>query len=121
MMLKQTNKKNSVKFTRVYFISTNNDDLKTLNKIFETNKPAFIDKIFLSKTTSQEITNHFINIKLNTDLTEEIFKKLAEKLNKILNNTYKFFYTDTNNKFVYIHKDIIDDINRSLNLFINED
>jgi len=121
MMLKQTNKKGTVKFTRIYFISTNNDDLKTLNKIFETNKPAFIDKIFLSKTTSQEITNHFINIKLNTDLSEALFEKMAEKLNKILNNRYKIFYTDANNKFVYIHKDIIDDINKSFDLFIKDD
>ena len=102
MMLKQTNKKNSVKFTRIYFISNNSDDLTTLNNNFETNKPAFIDKIFMSKTTTKEITNHFINIKLNIDLNESIFKKLAEKLNKILNSKYKIHYVDINNKFVYI-------------------
>ena len=41
MMLK-TNKKGTIKFTRLYFITTNNNDLDTLNKYFEINSRSLL-------------------------------------------------------------------------------
>jgi len=119
-MYKTTPKKAAVvKNPRLYFITNNQeDDLKKLDEYFKDNKPPFIDKVHKTKCTTKDITNTFINIKLNIELTEETFKKLSEKINKILDSKNKTFYSDSNNRFVYIHNDIINNINESLSLFI---
>lgn len=116
-------KKSNIKNNRIYFISSQSDeDIKKIDDYFNNNKkPLFIEKVFKTKSTNKEVINTFINIKLNTDISEEVFKKLAEKFNKILNKSYKMFYTDNNNRFVFIPIDIINNINDSLRFFILDD
>jgi hypothetical protein len=119
---KSTTKKNTQN-NRVYFISSSiDDDLLTLNNFFQDNKPSFIDKIYKTKILNGEISTYFINIKIINEITEEDFNKLSKRFNKILNKSYKYFYKDSNNnKFVYIPDDIINNINKSFNLFVNDD
>ena len=120
MPSKHTTKKSNIKNIRIYFIVDNIDDSETLNKHFD-NKPSFMDKIYLCKSITKDKTNIFINIRLNIELTEEHFIKISKKLNNILNKKYKIFYADNVNKFSYIHTDIINEIQNSLNLFIEDD
>lgn len=121
-MSKQT-KNNNIKNNRIYFISSEPDeDLKKLDLYFNEKKAPFIDKIFKTVSTSKGQTNIFINIKLNTEVSDDIFKKMGKKLNNILNKEYKIYYIDiNNNKFSFIPQNIINNINDSLKMFINDD
>jgi hypothetical protein len=123
MPSKKSITKTSTQNNRVYFISSSiDDDLLTLNKFFQDNKPSFIDKIYKTKITNGEISTYFINIKIINEITEHDFNKLSKKFNKIMNKSYKYFYKDcNNNKFVFIPDDIINNINQSFNLFISDD
>jgi len=123
MPSKKSITKTSTQNNRVYFISSSiDDDLLTLNKFFQDNKPSFIDKIYKTKITNGEISTYFINIKIINEITEHDFNKLSKKFNKIMNRSYKYFYKDcNNNKFVFIPDDIINNINQSFNLFISDD
>jgi len=119
-MYKNTSKK-SIKNPRLYYISNEPDeDLNNLEEYFKDTKPVFIDKVFKTKSTTKDFINIFINIRLNVELNEDDFEMLSEKLNKILNQKYKMFYTDANQKYIYTHQDVINNINDSLRLFINE-
>lgn len=120
MSSKHTTKKSNMKSIRIYFIADNIEDLDTLKNHFE-NKPAFMDAIYLSKSITKDKTNLFINIRLNIELAADQFIKISKKINNILDKKYKIYYADTNNKYSYIHNDIIDEMNKSLNLFIDDD
>jgi hypothetical protein len=113
--MKKANKPN--KTNHLYYISTNpqmeEETIKNLNL-------PFIDKIKATKNTKNEET-YFMNIYLNNKPNETDFIKVCDKLNKVLNTKYKFFYSDENNKYQYIHKDITENIINSFNLFINDD
>jgi len=123
MMSKNTTKKTNVKNPRLYFISNSpEEDITKIKSLFDTdeNSKSFFDKVYKTSTTSKDKTNIFINIKMNIDLNEEDFKKVSKKFNKILDKSYKIFYIDINNKFIYIPEDILKDINKSLVSFIND-
>ena len=81
----------------------------------------FIDKIYTSKIKSNENTTDFWNVKINIQLTQEEFIKLAKKINLILNPSYKIFYKDALMKQIYIPEEIIDKSKKSFNLFINDE
>lgn len=121
-MSKNTLKKTITKTPRLYFISNEPDeDLKKIKDYFENknNETAFYNKVYKTTTTNKDT---FINIKLNIDLQpEERFKKVAKKFNEILNKSYKIFYNDANDKYSYIPDNIINDMNKSIHLFINDD
>ena len=116
-MRKKNTFKNNSQSSRIYFISPNADeDLNLLNN----NKAPFIDKIYKSKLTNSKLDTYFINIKNNNDINEDEFNKLSIKFNKILNKSYKIFYKDNINKFVYIPDEIKENINKSFKDFIND-
>ena len=81
----------------------------------------FIDKIYKSKIKNNENTTDFLNVKINIQLTQEEFIKLAKKINLILNTSYKIFYKDALMKQIYIPEEIIDKSKKSFNLFINDE
>lgn len=126
-MSKNTTKKTNVKNPRLYFISNSpEEDITKIKSFFDTdeNSKSFFDKVYKTSATSKDFegtkTNIFINIKMNIDLNEEDFKKVSKKFNKILEKSYKMFYIDNNNRFVYIPEDILKNINKSLVSFIND-
>ena len=120
MSAKHTTKKTNTKSIRIYFFVDNIEDLDTLKNHF-TNKPAFMDTIYLSKSITKDKTNLFINIRLNVEVNEDQFIKMSKKINKILDKKYIIYYSDNVNKYSYIHKDILDEMQNSLNLFIDDD
>ena len=107
---------------RVYFISSKiDDDYNNMNKYLIEKRIDFIDKIYKSKIKNNENTTDFLNVKINIQLTEEEFIKLAKKINEILKTSYKIFYKDTLMKQTYIPEEIIDKSKKSFNLFINDE
>ena len=116
MPVKKTSNNN-----RVYFISKKADEeIIKLNQALITDNIKFIDKIYKTSINTANNSTTFININTNIELDEETFKKVSKKLNKILNENYKTFYKDQKNKFVYVPDEIKEEINKSLNLFIND-
>lgn len=124
-MSKNNAKKTIQKSPRVYFISNNPDeDLIKIKSYFEKNQldlMKFFDKVYKTTINTKETSNNFINIKMNIELNEEDFKQVSKKYNKILDKSYKMFYSDNNNRFVYIPENVLNDMNNSLNMFINDD
>ena len=122
-MSKNTAKKTNVKSPRIYFISNNpEEDITKIKSSFaDDGSKSFFDKVYKTSATTKEKTNIFINIKMNIELNEEDFKKVTKKFNKILGNSYKMFYSDVSNRFVYIPENVLNDFNRSLVSFINDD
>lgn len=124
-MSKNNAKKTIQKSPRVYFISNNPDeDLIKIKSYFEKNQldlMKFFDKVYKTTINTKETSNNFINIKMNIELNEEDFKQVSRKYNKILDKSYKMFYSDNNNRFVYIPENVLNDMNNSLNMFINDD
>ena len=123
-MSKNNAKKTNIKTPRIYFISNSPDEDLTKIKTFfdsEEDLKKCFDKVYKTTTSTKETSNIFINIKMNIDLNEEDFKKVSKRFNKILDKSYKMFYSDVNNRFVYTPENILNDINKSLNLFINDD
>lgn len=124
-MSKNNVEKTIQKSPRVYFISNNPDeDLIKIKSYFEKNQldlMKFFDKVYKTTINTKETSNNFINIKMNIELNEEDFKQVSKKYNKILDKSYKMFYSDNNNRFVYIPENVLNDMNNSLNMFINDD
>jgi len=109
---------------RVYFISNNADeDLTKIKEALITDNISFIEKVYKSQINNSNNNNSttFINININAELDEETFKKVSMKFNKILNKSYKMFYKDNKNKFVYVPEEIKEEINKSLSAFIKDD
>ena len=116
MPSKKTGNNNSV-----YFISNNADEeLTTIKGALITDNISFIEKVYKSSINNANNSTTFLNINLNIELDEETFKKVSIKLNKILNKSYKMFYKDNKNKYSFIPDDIKENINKSLNSFIEE-
>lgn len=106
-----------IKCNHLYYISSNPQEEE---KIIKGLNLSFIDKVKATKNTKGDNT-FFINIYLNNKLNESEFFKLCDKLNKVISKKYKMFYTDDLSRFVYTHKDIEEEINKSFSLFINDD
>ena len=107
---------------RVYFISNNADeDLTKIKQTLITDNISFIDKVYKSTINNNNNSTTFINLNINIDLDEETFFKISMKFNKILMKSYKMFYKDSKNKFVYVPDEIKEEINKSLSAFINDD
>ena len=107
---------------RVYFISNNSDEeLIIIKEALIKDNIAFIEKIYKSSINNANNSTTFINLNLNIELDEETFKRVSIKLNKILNKSYKIFYKDCKNKFCFVPDDVKENINKSLNLFINDE
>ena len=116
MPSKKTGNNNSV-----YFISNNADEeLILIKDALIRDNIAFIEKVYKSSINNANNSTTFLNINLNIELDEETFKKVSIKLNKILNKSYKMFYKDNKNKYSFIPDDIKENINKSLNSFIEE-
>ena len=116
--------KKSSNNNRVYFISNNADeDLIKIKQALITDNISFIDKVYKSTINNSNNNNSttFINLNINIELDEETFIKICKKLNKILMKSYKMFYKDNKNKFVYVPDEIKEEINKSLSAFINDD
>ena len=117
MPLKKTSNNN-----RVYFISNNADEeLIKIKEALITDNISFIEKVYKSSINNNNNSTTFINININAELTEELFIKVSKKFNKILNKSYKMFYKDNKNKFVYVPEEIKEEINKSLSAFIKDD
>ena len=115
--------KKSSNNNRVYFISNNADEeLSKIKQALITDNISFIEKVYKSTINNSNNNNSttFINININAELTDELFIKVSKKLNKILNKSYKMFYKDNKNKFVYVPEEIKEEINKSLILFIED-
>jgi hypothetical protein len=112
--------KNTKNNNRIYFITKNTDeDLNKLNKaLFNDNFP-FVEKVYKSSISNNSV--NFINISINTEIDEDIFIKICNKLNKIMEKSYKMFYKDNKNKFVFVPTEITQEIKKSLNSFIEDE
>jgi len=109
--------KKTTDIKRIYFIIPDELNEKTL-KILNENKMSFVDKIYISKTPN----SLFINMTLNINIDDnDTFKRLAKKINILLNSSYKIFYKDNSNRFTYIDEKTLNENKNALHLFINDD
>lgn len=103
-------------YDKIYFIAPRqyeiNEDIEKLNELFK-DQDDFINEITdysMTNTYKPNTKTNFISIKLKTsNLKEDVFIKIAKKINKELEKDFKIFMKTANDiKYTYIPETLND-------------